>query len=73
MARIAAERLESPEIAPEPFQEASSREHEGEDLYRQGQYEAARSAFQEAARLYREAEAVSHEERVRRVKLSPAP
>ena len=73
MARIAAERQESPEIAREPFQEASSHEREGEDLYRQGQYEAARSAFQEAARLYHEAETVSHEERVRRVKLSPAP
>ncbi|MGE5278407.1 MAG: protein kinase domain-containing protein [Acidobacteriota bacterium] len=73
MARIAAQRIDSPVIAPEPFREASSREREGEDLYRQGQYDAARSAFREAARLYREAETVSHEERARRVKLSPAP
>ncbi len=73
LARIAAQRVESPEIAPESFQEASDREHEGETLFRQGQYDAARDAFEEAARLYREAETLSHEERVRRVKLSSAP
>ena len=73
MARIAAERMEGPAIAPGSFQDANDHEHEGETLYRSGQFDAARSAFEEAARLYREAEAVSHEERVRRVKLSPAP
>lgn len=73
MARIAAERMESSEIAPEPFQEAGNHEREGEDLYRHGRYDAARGEFEEASRLYREAETASHEERVRRVKLSPAP
>lgn len=73
MARIAAQRMESPEIAPKAFQEAGDHEQEGENLFRHGKYEAARGAFEEAARLYREAETASHEERVRRVKLSPAP
>jgi Protein tyrosine and serine/threonine kinase len=73
MARIAAQRLEGPEIAPGRFQEANDREREGEALYRSGRYAAARGAFQEAARLYREAETLSHEERARRVKFSPAP
>ena len=73
MARIAAQRMESPDIAPEPFREANDHEREGEAHYRGGQYEAARGAFEEAARLYREAESLSHEERVRRVKLSSAP
>jgi serine/threonine protein kinase len=73
MTRIAAQRMESPDIAPEPFQEANNHEREGEALYRGGQYDAARGAFEEAARLYREAEFLSHEERVRRVKLSSAP
>jgi hypothetical protein len=73
MARIAAQRIEGPEIAPEPFAQGNDREREGESLYRTGRYDAARDAFEEAARLYREAEALSHEERVRRVKLSPAP
>ncbi len=72
MARIAAQRIESPEIAPETFAQASDFEHEGESLYRTGQYDGARDAFEQAARLYREAEALSHEERVRRVRLSPA-
>ena len=73
MARIAAQRMEGPEIAPESFQEANDREREGEALFRVGQFSAARGAFEEAARLYREAESLSHEERVRRVKLTSAP
>jgi serine/threonine protein kinase len=73
MARIAAQRIESPDIAPETFQEANAHEREGETLYRDGRYDAARGAFVEAARLYHEAESVSRDERIRRVKLSSAP
>jgi hypothetical protein len=68
LARIAAQRLDGAEIAAGTFLEASDREHEGESLYRQGEFEAARGAFEDATRLYREAESISHEERVRRVK-----
>jgi hypothetical protein len=73
LARIAAERLEGREIAPARYQEASDREREAESLYRRGQFEAARGAFEDAARIYREVESTSHEERVKRVRLSPAP
>jgi len=73
LARIAAERLEGREIAPARYQEASDREREAESFYRRGQFEAARGAFEDAARIYREVESTSHEERVKRVRLSPAP
>ncbi|HTO75411.1 MAG TPA: protein kinase [Thermoanaerobaculia bacterium] len=73
LARIAAERLEGREIAPARYQEASDREREAESLYRRGQFDAARDAFEDAARIYREVESTSHEERVKRVRLSPAP
>jgi len=73
LARIAAQQLEGPENAPDSFQEASGREREGEELFRARQYDAARTAFEEAARLYHEAETLSRAERVRRVQLSPAP
>ncbi len=73
LARIAAERLEGREIAPARYQEASDREREAESLYRRGQFEAARGAFEDAARIYREVESTSHDERVKRVRLSPAP
>jgi hypothetical protein len=73
LARIAAERLDGAQMAPEAFEEASGREQTGEQLFRHGRYDDARDAFAEAARLYRQAESVSHEERVRRVRLSPAP
>ncbi len=73
LARIAAQRFDGAEIAAGTFQEANDREREAEALYRQGEFEGARFAFEDAARLYREAETISHEERVRRVKLSPAP
>ncbi|HEY7114801.1 MAG TPA: protein kinase [Thermoanaerobaculia bacterium] len=71
IARVAAERLEGREIAPGRYQEASDREREGESFYRRGQFGAAREAFGDAARIYREVETVSHEERVKRVRLSP--
>ena len=71
LARIAAERIEGREIAPERYQEASDREREAESFYRRGQFEAARGAFEDAARIYREVETTSHEERVKRVRLSP--
>jgi hypothetical protein len=73
LARVTAQQLEGPENAPDSFQEGNSREREGEELFRARQYDAARSAFEEAARLYREAETLSRAERVRRVQLLPAP
>jgi Protein tyrosine and serine/threonine kinase len=69
-ARVAAERNDGQTMASESFQEATSRQSEAESLYRQGRYEAAREAFEVAANLFREAETISHEERVRRVQLS---
>jgi len=73
LARVAAQRLDGAEIAPETFGEAHDREEKGEQLFRRGDYDDAREAFEEAARLYREAETASHAERVKRVRLSPAP
>jgi hypothetical protein len=73
LARVAAQRLDGAEIAPETFGEAHHREEKGEQLFRRGDYDDAREAFEEAARLYREAERASHAERVKRVRLSPAP
>jgi serine/threonine protein kinase len=73
LARIAAERFEGAKTAAGTFRQASDLEREAEALYQRGQYAAARSAFRDAVRLYREAEKISHEERVRRVKLSSAP
>jgi hypothetical protein len=73
LARVAAERMESPAIAPARFAEGGEREREAERLYRSGNFPAARDAYGEAVRLYREAESVSHEERARRLKLSATP
>jgi hypothetical protein len=73
LARVAAQRIDGAEIAPETFGEAHDREEKGEQLFRRGDYDDARGAFEEAARLYREAERASHAERVKRVRLSPAP
>jgi hypothetical protein len=73
LARVAAQQLEGAENAPDSFQEGNDREREGEELFRARRYDAARSAFEEAARLYREAETLSRAERIRRVQLSPAP
>jgi tetratricopeptide (TPR) repeat protein len=73
LARVAAQRLDGAEIAAETFGEAHDREEKGEQLFRRGDYDDAREAFEEAARLYREAESASHAERVKRVRLSPAP
>jgi protein tyrosine kinase len=72
LARVAAQQLEGPMNAPDSFKKGKNREQEGEELFRAGQYDAARSAFEKAARLYREAETLSRAERVRRVQLSPA-
>jgi hypothetical protein len=73
LARVAAQRIDGAEIAPETFGEAHDREEKGEQLFRRGDYDDARGAFEEAARLYREAESASHAERVKRVRLSPEP
>jgi serine/threonine protein kinase len=73
LARVAAARLDGEQNAQEAFGEAADRERRGERLFRSGQFDDARDAFAEAARLYREAESVSHAERVKRVRLSPAP
>ncbi len=73
LARVAAQRLDGAAIAPDTFAEATDREHEGEELFRLGRFDGAKDAFEDAARLYHAAESTSHEERVKRVKLSPAP
>jgi len=73
LARVAAQRVDGEANAQETFGEAAGRERQGELLFRSGRFDDARDAFADAARLYREAETVSHEERVKRVRLSPAP
>jgi hypothetical protein len=73
LARIEAERLDAGLIARDLYAEAQSTEKEGNRLLRQGAYRDAQPALMRATQLYRMAEEVSREERVRLERLSSAP
>lgn len=70
LARVEAERLDAGVIARDLYAEAQENEKEGNRLLRQGAYEPAQPALMRATQLYRMAEEVSREERVRLVRLS---
>jgi hypothetical protein len=70
LARIEAEQLDASVIARDLYAEAQGNEKEGNRLLRQGAYEPAQPALMRATQLYRMAEDVSREERVRLVRLS---
>ena len=70
LARVEAERLDAGVIAHDLYAEAQGNEKEGNRLLRQGAYEPAQPALMRATQLYRLAEDVSREERVRLVRLS---
>lgn len=70
MARIAAERLEARELAPEAFQEGSLRETAAGQLLDEGRFGEARTEFDRAGELFRQATDLCREERARRVKTS---
>jgi serine/threonine protein kinase len=70
LARIEAERLDAGVIARDLYAEAQGNENEGNRLLRQGAYEPAQPALMRATQLYRMAEDLSREERVRLVRLS---
>ena len=69
LARVAAERLEAPELANGAFSAALEREQAGEARLRGGDTTAAKSEFGRATGLFREAEELARQERVRRVKV----
>ena len=70
LARVEAERLDAGVIAHDLYAEAQGNEKEGNRLLRQGACEPAQPALMRATQLYRMAEDVSREERVRLVRLS---
>jgi hypothetical protein len=69
-ARIAADRVEAGELARKPYVDARGSEREGDRLLQGRDYAGADAAFRRAAGLYRRAESLSFDERVRRVKLT---
>jgi hypothetical protein len=70
MARIEAERLEASQLATDQFTEARTREREGEELFHSQSYVEALAAFDRATGLYRQAENISRERRVERLKVA---
>ena len=72
LARIDAQRLDAEVIARDLYAEAQGNEKEGSSLLRQGLYETAQPILMRSTQLYRMAEDVSREERVRLVRLSSA-
>lgn len=70
LARIEAERLDAGVIARDLYTEAQGNEKEGNRLLREGAYEPAQPALMRATQLYRMAEDLSRQERVRLVRLS---
>lgn len=70
LARIEAERLEAAELASAVFGQARDAEKEGERLFQQEDYPEAQGAFDRAVALFRQAEILTREERVRRVRLT---
>jgi hypothetical protein len=72
LARVEAERLDAEVIARDLYAEALATEKDGNRQLRQGAYEASQPTLMRATQLYRMAEEVSREERVRLVRLSSA-
>ena len=70
IARIEAERLEASQLAADQFTEARTREREGEELFHSQSYVEALAAFDRATGLYRQAESISRERRVERLKVA---
>lgn len=70
IARIEAERLEASQLAADQFIEARAREREGEELFHSQSYVEALAAFDRATGLYRQAESISRERRVERLKVA---
>ena len=73
LARIAAERLDASELAIDAFSAARERERAGEASLRGGDAVNAQAEFGQAAGLFREAEELARQERVKRVRLSAEP
>lgn len=72
LARVEAERLDAEVIARDLYAEAQASEKDGNRQLQQGAYEASQPTLMRATQLYRMAEEVSREERVRLVRLSSA-
>lgn len=72
LARVEAERLDAEVIARDLYAEAQATEKDGNRQLQQGAYEASQPTLMRATQLYRMAEEVSREERVRLVHLSSA-
>jgi len=72
LARVEAERLDAEVIARDLYAEAEATEKDGNRQLQQGAYEASQPTLMRATQLYRMAEEVSREERVRLVRLSSA-
>ena len=72
LARVESERAAASDLAETAFGRARSSEQEAERSFFGGDWNAAQAAFERATKLYREAESLAREERVRRVKLLPA-
>jgi protein tyrosine kinase len=70
LSRVSAQRLDALNLASEPFRLGRVHEKEGERLLARRKFAAAHEAFERAAELYLEAEALSHEERARVIRLS---
>ena len=70
LARVEAERIDAQIIARDLYAEAQASEKEGNRLLARGIYKSAQPVFMRATQLYRAAEDVSREERVRLVRLS---
>ncbi len=70
LSRVEAERLDAGLIARDLYAEAQSTEKEGDRLLRKGAYGDAQPVLTRATLLYRMAEDVSRQERVRLVRLS---
>jgi hypothetical protein len=72
LARVEAERLDAEVIARDLYAEAQAMEKDGNRQLQRGAYEASQPSLMRATQLYRMAEEVSREERVRLVHLSSA-
>jgi serine/threonine protein kinase len=72
LARVEAERLDAEVIARDLYAEGLQSEDEGNRLLQRGAFEESQPTLMRATQLYRMAEEVSREERVRLVRLSAA-
>jgi hypothetical protein len=70
LSRVVAQRVDSPNLASQPYSAATVYEREGERLLARRRFASAREAFERSVELYLEAETLSHEERARLITLS---